>query len=169
MYKVKVNNNQEHTIVLDNNHPNTGSIDSSSFELDLLKSKEGLFHVIKNNKSYTVEVVKIDKEEKTVQLKINGTTYTSQIKDKFDELLKNLGFDKLLATKVNEIKAPMPGLVLNIIVNPGDVVKKGDVVIVLEAMKMENNLKSPADGVVKKIAVQKGNAVEKNQILIQFE
>lgn len=169
MYKVKVNNTHEHTIVLDNNHPITGSIDSALFELDVLKSKEGLYHVIKNNKSYTVEVVKIDKIEKTVQLKINGTIYNSQLKDKFDELLKDLGFDKLLVTKVNEIKAPMPGLVLNIVVAPGDVVKKGDVVIVLEAMKMENNLKSPADGVVKKIAVQKGNAVEKNQILIQFE
>lgn len=169
MYKVKVNNNTEHTVALDSNHLHTGSIDSSLFELDVLKSKEGLFHVIKNNKSYTVEVVNLDKEEKKVQLKINGTIYNTEIKDKFDDLLQSLGFDKLLTNKVNEIKAPMPGLVLNILVQAGDVVKKGDGVIVLEAMKMENNLKSPADGIVKKIAVQKGNAVEKGQVLIQFE
>jgi biotin carboxyl carrier protein len=58
--------------------------------------------------------------------------------------------------------------VLNILVTEGQEVKKGDALIVLEAMKMENILKSPSDGAVKKILAGKGNAVEKNQILIQF-
>jgi biotin carboxyl carrier protein len=67
------------------------------------------------------------------------------------------------------MKAPMPGLVLDIKVATGDVIKKGDAVVVLEAMKMENNLKSPGDGTVKKVSVNKGQAVEKNQVLIEFE
>ena len=62
----------------------------------------------------------------------------------------------------------MPGMVLNILVNEGDTIKKGDPLIVLEAMKMENILKSPTDGVIKKIPINKGVAVEKNQLLIQF-
>ncbi len=62
----------------------------------------------------------------------------------------------------------MPGMVLNILVKEGDVVKKGDPLIVLEAMKMENILKSPTEGTVKKVAAIKGTAVEKNQLLIQF-
>ena len=62
----------------------------------------------------------------------------------------------------------MPGMVLNILVTEGQEVKKGDALIVLEAMKMENILKSPTDGVIKKIAINKGVAVEKNQLLIQF-
>ena len=70
--------------------------------------------------------------------------------------------------KINDIKAPMPGMVLNILVNEGDTIKKGDPLIVLEAMKMENILKSPTDGVIKKIPINKGVAVEKNQLLIQF-
>jgi len=74
----------------------------------------------------------------------------------------------LAAKKVNDIKAPMPGMVLNILVDEGQEVKKGDALIVLEAMKMENILKSPVDGVIKKIAINKGVAVEKNQLLIQF-
>jgi biotin carboxyl carrier protein len=70
--------------------------------------------------------------------------------------------------KVNDVKAPMPGMVFNVLVSEGQDIKKGDPLIVLEAMKMENVLKSPTDGTVKKIAVTKGVAVEKNQVLIQF-
>ncbi len=67
-----------------------------------------------------------------------------------------------------KLAAKMPGMVLNILVDEGQEVKKGDALIVLEAMKMENILKSPVDGVIKKIAINKGVAVEKNQLLIQF-
>ena len=91
------------------------------------------------------------------------------MKDQFDELLKNLGLDKLVSGVAKDLKAPMPGLVLDVLVKPGDSVKKGDSILVLEAMKMENNIKAAADAVIKKIAVRKGNAVEKNQVLVLFE
>ena len=62
----------------------------------------------------------------------------------------------------------MPGLVIDVCISEGDKIKKGDKIIVLEAMKMENIIKSPTDGIIKKINVNKGMAVEKNQILINF-
>jgi biotin carboxyl carrier protein len=103
-----------------------------------------------------------------LQIKINQTTYNVSVKDKYDELLHQLGLDKALSNKLTNIKAPMPGLVLNILVGEGTEVKKGDALIVLEAMKMENILKAPADAKVKSVSVKKGMAVEKNQILIEF-
>ena len=72
------------------------------------------------------------------------------------------------AVKVNEIKAPMPGLVVKVLVEPQHEVKKGDPVLILEAMKMENIIKSPCDGVIKSINTSKGSAVEKNHTLISF-
>ncbi|MCE3258805.1 MAG: acetyl-CoA carboxylase biotin carboxyl carrier protein subunit, partial [Bacteroidetes bacterium] len=98
----------------------------------------------------------------------NSVKFNLQLKDKYDELLHTLGLDNLATKKVSEIKAPMPGMVLNVLVGEGTAVKKGDALIILEAMKMENILKSPADGIVKKVIATKGNAVEKNQVLIQF-
>jgi biotin carboxyl carrier protein len=77
--------------------------------------------------------------------------------------------DNMASKKVLELKAPMPGLVLNIVVKEGDSISKGDALLVLEAMKMENNIKSPTDGIIKKIHAVKGNAVEKNQLLISFQ
>lgn len=94
-------------------------------------------------------------------LKVNSVKFSLQLKDKYDELLHTLGLDNLATKKVNEIKAPMPGMVLKVLVNEGDEVKKGDALLVLEAMKMENILKSPTDGIIKKIAAVKGVAVEK--------
>jgi len=63
----------------------------------------------------------------------------------------------------------MPGLILDVIVKESDLVKKGDPVIILEAMKMENILSSPVDGIVKEIKVNPQQTVEKNNILIKFE
>ncbi|MCX6294708.1 MAG: biotin/lipoyl-binding protein [Bacteroidetes bacterium] len=161
-----MNNLKEHSIELEN--ASAGTIDGKTFSWDVIEVKNGSFHVIKDNRSYNVEVIKADASEKSFLVSVNGNKYQLNVKDKFDELLKSLGFDELNAKKVNEIKAPMPGLVLDIRVSEGDIVKKGDPILVLEAMKMENIIKSPADGIIKKINVNKGFAVEKNQVLIFF-
>lgn len=166
MLKVNVNNKKEHVVLMENDA--SGTIDGKEFSWDVIEVKNGSFHVIRNNRSYTVEVVKADMNEKSFLVTVNGNKYQLNVKDKFDELLKSLGLDNMKSSKVNEIKAPMPGLVLDVRVAEGTEVKKGDPVLVLEAMKMENILKSPTDGVVKKINVKKGMAVEKNQVLINF-
>ena len=83
-------------------------------------------------------------------------------------MMQTLGLDKAVK-KVDEIRAPMPGMVLDILVKPGDSVKKNDPILILEAMKMENMIKAPEDAVVKAIPAEKGKAVEKGQVLVSFE
>jgi biotin carboxyl carrier protein len=83
-------------------------------------------------------------------------------------LLEKLGMNNAASGKVNNIKAPMPGLIIELKVKTGDTVKAGDQLLILEAMKMENILKSPGEGVVKSVKVKKGDTVEKNQVLIEF-
>jgi len=79
-----------------------------------------------------------------------------------------MGLQTLTGSKVENIKAPMPGLVLEVMVSAGQTVQKGDPVLILEAMKMENVLKAPGDGTVVSVEVSKGNAVEKNAVLIRM-
>jgi biotin carboxyl carrier protein len=74
-----------------------------------------------------------------------------------------------MSTKANVVKAPMPGLVLRVQVKVGDAVKKGDALLVLEAMKMENVIKAEGEGIVKAIKVNEKQAVEKNTLLIEME
>src|SRR4051812_25281433 len=81
--------------------------------IDLIEVKQGIFHIIKNNKSYNAEVLKANREEKSFVIRVNGNKYTVQLKDKFDALLKELGIDTASVLKVKEMKAPMPGLVVD--------------------------------------------------------
>ncbi len=143
-------------------------INSKALNWDLVRLQDGHFHILHEGKSYQAEIVKSDLMTKTVSLKINNNRYTVELKDKFDLLLEKMGISNANTGKVNNIKAPMPGLIINLKVAEGDTVKAGDQLLILEAMKMENILKSPGDGVVKKIKVKKGDSVEKNQILIEF-
>jgi len=80
-----------------------------------------------------------------------------------------MGFTDLSSAEVNEIKAPMPGLVFDIMVSEGQEVALDEPVMILEAMKMENIIKSPKDGIIKSIKVIKAASVEKNAVLIEFE
>lgn len=169
MYSITVNGNSSFKTDLTlNNGIFEGQVNGKTVRGDLIRVNEHQYHLLLHNKSYTVDLIKLNAEEKSLVLKVNGAKLNLQLKDKYDELLHSLGLDALAAKKVSDIKAPMPGMVLNILVNEGDMVKKGDALLVLEAMKMENILKSPAEGIIKKIAVSKGMAVEKNQLLIQF-
>lgn len=169
MYTLTTNQNSYKTVITKTEgNIITGNLNDMPFEADIIKVREDVYSIIKDGRSYEVELVKHMPEDKKLVVKVNNTSYTLDIKDKYDDLLHSLGLDSLATKKVNDIKAPMPGMVLNILVSEGQEVKKGDALIVLEAMKMENILKSPTDGVIKKIAINKGIAVEKNQLLIQF-
>lgn len=136
---------------------------------DLTEVRPGLFHLLHEGHSYTAEVLSVEAETKTVTLRLNGKTYPVQVKDRFDLLLDSLGLNNALAGKINQIKAPMPGLIVDIRVQAGQVVAKGDTVLILEAMKMENVIKAPADATVKVVRVQPRENVEKNQVLVEFE
>lgn len=169
MYSVTVNEGKTHKVDLNlKGSLFNGLLDGKPVEGDWLKISDYQYHLIHNGRSYNVELIRLVKEEKQLVLKINSVKMTISLKDKYDELLHTLGLDNLASKKVNDVKAPMPGMVLNILVSEGDTVKKGDALLVLEAMKMENILKSPAEGTIRKIAAVKGTAVEKNQLLIQF-
>jgi biotin carboxyl carrier protein len=135
---------------------------------DVLTVADGYFHILYENKSYRAEVVKADAATKTYTLKINGRLYPVEVKDKFDLLLEKMGMHHAGAGKVNNVKAPMPGLIVDLRIKAGDTVQTGDPLLVLEAMKMENILKAPGEGTVKTIKVKKGDSVEKGQVLVEF-
>jgi len=135
---------------------------------DVRSLGNGNYHILCGDKGFQAEVVKIDRESKTVDLTINGRKYSVQLRDKFDLLLEKMGMNTVSAAKVNTVKVPMPGLIIDLRVKAGDAVKTGDPLLVLEAMKMENIIKAHGDGVVKLVKIKKGDSVEKNQVLIDF-
>jgi biotin carboxyl carrier protein len=136
---------------------------------NIVEVKEGRFHIIYNNKSFIADVLTHDRKNKSFEIIINNNTYSVQLKDRFDELLHDLGMGAGNSNKDNDVKAPMPGRVLEVLVKEGDAVSEGDGLIVLEAMKMENIIKSTREGVLKRIQTAEGDSVEKNAVLLSYE
>jgi len=146
----------------------TFDISLDDLRWDLVEYSPNCFHIIKDHKSYRAEVVKADPVTKSFVIKVNGSVQTVTIKDKFDLLLEKMGMNTSSASKINNIKAPMPGLIIDLKIKVGDTINAGDALLILEAMKMENVLKSPSTATVKSVKVKKGDSVEKGQILIEF-
>ena len=100
--------------------------------------QSGSYHLILNGVSFEKEVLQSDTTNKEYLIKVNGKKVEVNLRTKYDELLKELGMDSSAALRVGDLKAPMPGLVVNIPVEEGQSILKGDTLLVLEAMKMEN-------------------------------
>jgi len=166
MYKVKVNERLALQIEIS---AEGFTLDGSALRWDQIEIGKNRFHILKDNRSFVCEVLSTDPATKTFSIKVNGKVFDVQVKDRFDDLLHQLGMDKAATQKVNVIKAPMPGLVLRVMVKEGDTIRAGDSLLILEAMKMENVIKSPGEGTVKAIRVKERDAVEKNQLLIETD
>jgi biotin carboxyl carrier protein len=130
------------------------------------------------DKSYSLQIngtlkeadlVKLDKENKIITLRIEGKKYNIAIKEPIDLLMDRLGINQKVSKKINNLKAPMPGLVAKILVSKGDKIKSGEPLLILEAMKMENVFKAAADVIIKDIHIEEKQSVEKGTILMSFE
>jgi biotin carboxyl carrier protein len=144
-------------------------VDGKHYALDVVQTDEGHSHWLIENQSMVAEIVASNPDTKEFTVKVNSNTYRVQLKDKYDELLESLGMETAGKKRITEVKAPMPGLVLNVLVKEGDTVTKDTPLLILEAMKMENVIKSATDAVIKRICVVKGVPVEKNAVLIEFQ
>lgn len=143
-------------------------VNGEPFAWDIVKLSESSFHILYQHRSYRAEVVSVEPETKTILLKINNRKHLVTVKDKLDVLLETMGIDSQASGKLNTIKAPMPGLIIDLKIKSGDSVNEGDQLLILEAMKMENVIKSPGKGTVKTVKIKKGDSVEKGQVLIEF-
>lgn len=145
-----------------------GSIDGKGFDLDVSKQDSMAYHLEYKGKKYNAQVLPGD-DGKKPKIRVNGLSYDTELIDKYDELIKSLGMESLTKVEIKELKSPMPGLVIKIDVKPGDSIVKGDPLMILEAMKMENQIKAKGEGLIAEILVNEGQAVEKNELLIRFE
>lgn len=147
-----------------------GKLAEKDFNYDVVQVSENRWHVInEKGESFSVSLESYNSENKHYGLKIDGQEIEVGLLTEFDLLLKDLGISAQGSKKIKEIKAPMPGLVIDVHVKPGDLVKEGETVLVLEAMKMENVIKASTDVKVKKVNVKNGDTIEKGFVMVSFE
>ncbi len=139
-------------------------IDGEERDVDFLNLGGSLFSLITENKSF--EAV-IDDDEGRIDVMMRGRLFEAQVLDERAMLLMQRRGG--LTTDSGEVQAPMPGLIVEVAAEVGGVVAKGDTVIILESMKMQNELKSPIDGIVRAIHAEAGQAVDKNDLLVEIK
>lgn len=128
---------------------------------------------------YEVEVKSL--EDNVAEIEVNGTLYEVELKREMKEPKTPKLVRKPIATSsdaheikkeevaLHKVKAPLPGTIMQVFVRPGDQVKKGDRLLIYEAMKMENNIMAEKDGIVKTIRVTPGDNVLQDDVLIEME
>jgi len=144
-------------------------VSDSNKGIEIIQRDAETIWIVTPNKVHTFRCLHIDRASKEITLLFQGNKHTLKISEPIDEILASMGLQDALTPKIDWVKAPMPGLVLDIKVNIGDSVKKGDTLLILEAMKMENAIKSPIDAVIKSIEVTAQQAVDKNAVLVHFQ
>lgn len=135
---------------------------------DLVKKSPTEFNLINSHHSVNAKLVEADMAAKKITIEVEGENFVVEIKDELDQVLEQMGFGLATNKQVKEIKAPMPGLVLQIAVSEGQEVNEGDKIIILGAMKMENSIIIQNNATIKRIAVVAGEAVEKGQVLVEL-
>ena len=137
--------------------------------LDSIKVNAKNLHVLDNNSAFEVEIVHSDFLNKTLSLSVNGNIYEVKLEDEYDQQVKKMGLLAVTTQKLNEVKAPMPGLIVDVMVEVGQEIVEGTPLLVLSAMKMENIILAQGEGIIKSIEIKKDDAVEKGQVIIEME
>jgi biotin carboxyl carrier protein len=143
------------------------SLDGEKMNWDILLKSSKKIHLILNNRSVTADIIKENENDGHWVIRIAGEDYDIRVDD--DKLKDSVSINKKAGlTGIVECKAPMPGQVVSIEVKIGDTVKKGEPLLVLKAMKMENIIQSPGNGKVTSILITEGDTVIKGQVMVRF-
>ena len=154
---------KKHTVYVEEHKLEVNASDLDN--LDVIQ-RNGHFHILNKGQAHKAKLVSMD--GKRLQVMLDDVTYDVKISDSVDDLVEQMGMDVVTGPVFNNVKAPMPGLVLDILVKPGQDFEEGEPLLILEAMKMENVLKAAGSGTVKEILKVKGDTVEKGQIIIEM-
>lgn len=142
-------------------------LDDRIFDYEWIPQKDGSITAQINQSFYKLYNVQVDGSKVSFQHK--GEQYEFKVKDEMALLMEKMGFKDVDESSAGQIKAPMPGKIVKFLINEGDPVKEGEPVVILEAMKMENELKTTVSGTVVKFTVEAGSSVEKNEVILEIE
>tara|TARA_R110001632_G_C11305868_1_gene414179 strand:+ start:84 stop:563 length:480 start_codon:yes stop_codon:yes gene_type:complete len=137
--------------------------------LDIVHIGKQQFHALRQDRSYKIKILNTDFANKTITIEVNGNSYEMVLADEYDQMVDKMGLLSAKTHKINNIKAPMPGLIIDVMASIGQKVESGTPLIVLSAMKMENIITSQGEGIIKSINVEVNDAVDKGQLIIEME
>jgi biotin carboxyl carrier protein len=141
-------------------------LDDREFHVDFLQVDPGLYSLLIGGRSYEIDLLGM---EDALMVLVDGQPFRVEIQEEQERRLRAAAGKGEVKAGKRAVTAPMPGKVVRLLVRPGDAVRPGDGLIVMEAMKMENELKASAGGTVKEVRVEEGKAVNGGDVLVVIE
>jgi acetyl/propionyl-CoA carboxylase alpha subunit len=139
-------------------------VNNQAYQVDFHAVGDQLvYSLLIDGKSYEAYVYR---DEEPWQVLFHGNLFTATVEDERERRLRNAFTGSTATDSEYQLKAPMPGLIVMVAVEEGQKIHKGDLLVVLESMKMQNELKSPREGVVSRLRVTQGESVEQRQLLL---
>gem|GEM_PF-76244 len=138
-----------------------------TIQIKLYEDPNGFSYVLWKNKKYPLEIIEKNQNKYTVML--NGVWHSFTIETPFSLKRKKFLESQAGTSSSVTIDAPMPGKIVEVLVEEGADVKAGEPILILEAMKMQNEISSHVDGVIRKIAIRQNDSVMKDDLLIEIE
>ncbi len=134
--------------------------------IEILKEDDRTMIISQGSKTYKVCLLSSEENYKNLTFKINGKIIHTHLKTPYELIAEDMGLTTGHSVATGDIRAPMPGIILEVMVRERDQVEQGSPLLVLEAMKMENVIKAPHSGIIKSIHVKEGESIDKNDLLI---
>ena len=154
------------TYLIEINDDHSVIVDGVPFAVDFESvNNQPVYSLILNGKSYEAYVAEADVPDE-LQVLIHGALHTVRVEDEREKRLRAAAGGAATTSGEYHLKAPMPNLIVAVPVDEGQVVEKGDILIILESMKMQNELKSPRAGTVTRVKAKAGDSVEHHQVLV---
>lgn len=146
--------------IIDEHHV---SVDEKMYEVDFTSiSDQPVYSALLNGSSYEAYVYP---DEVLWVVLLRGTLYSIKVEDEREKRLREATGGNITLTGDTPVKAPMPGLVISVLVEEGQQVAKGDTLLILESMKMQNELRAPREGVISRMKVGAGASVERHELI----
>lgn len=145
-----------------------GTKENATQQAKLIWENDRFFTITYQGKNLHGELLEENLENRSLKLKVNHREFSVRKAGALDELIEAMGLNQVKVRKLKQLESPMPGRIVSIAVNIGDLVEPGTELLTLEAMKMENALKSEGTGTVTAIAIQANDIVDKGEVLISF-
>jgi biotin carboxyl carrier protein len=142
-------------------------INHKKSDIKIFDDENGFTYILFKRKKYLAEIVEKSQNKYTVL--INGVSYTFTIETPISYKRKKYLAKNKSSSRTELVGAPMPGKIVDVLVEAGAKVKEGESLLILEAMKMQNEIASPVSGVIKKVVIRQGDIVNKEDVLIEIE
>lgn len=142
-------------------------VKGKKYDLKIIEDEKGFSYILYKNKKYLVEI--LEKNQNKYIVMVNGVWYSFTIETPISYKRRKTLTRQGSVSRIENVLAPMPGKILDIMIEENSEIKEGEPIVILEAMKMQNEIVSNVNGKIRKINIKRNDSVMKDEVMVEIE